>query len=273
MFDTFGPVQKISETLEGLMSMKLPPLYAQIAEHLRGKIRTGELQPGDLMPTERDLAAERGISRSTAVRALETLVSEGLVSAGQGRAGRRVRDLRVMRIHASLSERLDRRLGAGTDAWVTDTTESGRLPGQTVDVGVVSASPEIARLLDVDGGESVAVRRRLRTVDGDPSNTSDTYYPMSIAKEIPEILDPRDVQPGVIALMAERGYKLTRFSDELRFRPPTPEEAQILRIGQGTSVCVQWRTGYVNEQAVHLTRTVWPGDTIALVYSLPAVGE
>lgn len=255
------------------MSMKPPPLYAQIAEHLRERIRSGELPPGALMPTERDLAAERGIARSTAVRALETLVSEGLVSTGQGRAGRRVRDLRVMRIHASVSERLDRRLGAGTDAWVTDTTEAGRVPGQTVDVGVVSAGPEVARLMQVEPGESVAVRRRLRTVDGDPSNTSDTYYPMSIAKEIPEILDPKDVQPGVIALMAERGYQLTRFSDELRFRPPTPEEAQTLRIGQGTSVGVQWRTGYVGDQAVHLTRTVWPGDTIALVYSLPAVGE
>ncbi|MGI5122737.1 GntR family transcriptional regulator [Marinactinospora thermotolerans] len=247
-----------------------PPLYMQVAEALRERIRTGDLAPGDLLPTERDLAAQRKISRATAVRALEMLVSEGLVTTGNTRAGRRVRDLRILPVHASQTERVERRRAAGVDAWVADTRDAGRAPGQTIDVGVVTADAEIAAALQVAEGEPVAVRRRLRTLDGEPSNTAHTYYPMAIADGFPAILNPTDVRPGVIAMMAEGGYVLTHFVDRLRWRPPTPEEAQTLRIGQGTAVLIQTRVGYIEERPVHLTRTTWPGDTIELVYELPA---
>ncbi|WP_116247737.1 GntR family transcriptional regulator [Nocardiopsis sp. FIRDI 009] len=246
------------------------PLYTRPADWVREQIRTGKLRPGENTPTERELASRFNVSRATAARALDLLVNEGLISPGNSRAGRRVRDTRVLAIHASRSESVDHRRTAGVDAWVSDTQAYGLVPGQSIRVEVVPAAPEMAAYLQVENGAPVAVRRRLRTLDGDPSNVSDSYYPMSLTQEIPEILDPADVPQGVIALMAERGFAQTNYVDRLRWRPPTPEEAQLLRIGSGVSVLTQTRIGYMDDQVVRVTEQIWPGDRIELVYELPA---
>lgn len=251
--------------------MATEPLYLRPASWVREQVREGNLAPGAAVPTERDLAEKFQVSRATAARALEVLVNEGLITQGYSRAGRTVRDRRILPIHASQSEAMDHRRTAGIDAWVSDVRAHGREPDQSIDVGVVPADSRVAQWLDVEEGRPVAVRRRLRTVDGMASNRADTYYPMELAQEIPEILDPSDVPQGVIALMAERGYVQVRYVDRLEWRPPTPEEARELGIGAGTSVLIQWRTGYTDENlAVKLTRTLWPGDTVQLVYELPA---
>lgn len=246
------------------------PMYIRPANWVRQQIREGSLVPGSPAPTERDLAKMFGVSRDTAGRSLELLVSEGLLTPGNTRAGRKVRNTRVLPIHASRSEQMERRTSAGVDAWVTDTQEAGRTPGQTIDVSVVHADDDIAQWLEVEKGTPVAVRRRVRTLDGEPSNTANTYYPMDIAHEISEILNPGDVTEGVLALMAAKGYVTEQYVDALRWRPPSPEEAQTLGIGQGVSVLIQSRTGYQDERPLHLTQTTWPGNTVELRYELPA---
>jgi GntR family transcriptional regulator len=54
------------------------PAYAQLADILRGKIREGAWRHGPL-PSVRQLHQEYGVGRDTATRALEVLVSEGLI--------------------------------------------------------------------------------------------------------------------------------------------------------------------------------------------------
>lgn len=246
------------------------PMYLEAAEVIRNRIRSGELAPGERTPTDRELAADQGIGRATAARALELLVSEGLVTPGLGRAGRKVRDTRILPVHASRTENMERRRGAGVDAWVTDTREAGRVPGQSVDVSVVHAPTEVAKWLELEENAPVAVRRRVRTLDGSPSNQADTYYPMDVAQAIAEILSPDDVPQGVLALMADQGYETETYVDALQWRPPTPEEARVLSIGQGVSVLIQTRTGYQGDRPIHTTQTTWPGHNIELRYELPA---
>ena len=36
------------------------PIYRQLVEQILARIKTGELQPGDRLPTERELAAQLG---------------------------------------------------------------------------------------------------------------------------------------------------------------------------------------------------------------------
>ena len=246
------------------------PMYIRPANWVRQQIRDGQLLPGMPAPTERDLAKKFNVSRDTAGRSLELLVSEGLLTPGNTRAGRRVRNTRVLSIHASRSEQMERRRSAGVDAWVADTREAGYEPGQTIDVHVVQATEEIARWLEIEAGTPVAVRRRARTLDGDPNNTADTYYSMDIARELSQILDPGDVKQGVLALMAEHGYVTENYVDAIRSRPPSPEEVAALGIGPGISVLIQTRTGYQDGRPIHVTQTKWPGDTIELLFELPA---
>ncbi len=60
------------------------PLYYQLAEDLRDKIRAGELKPGEQVPTERELSEMHTISRMTARQALQFLVREEVLVSRQG---------------------------------------------------------------------------------------------------------------------------------------------------------------------------------------------
>jgi DNA-binding transcriptional MocR family regulator len=57
------------------------PLYARIARHYRGAIRSGALAPGDAMPSVRALTRLHRVSLSTALQACRSLEAEGLLEA------------------------------------------------------------------------------------------------------------------------------------------------------------------------------------------------
>ena len=59
-------------------------LYRQIADQLRGLIRSGEFAVGTRLPPERDLAVQLGVSRPSVREALIALEVEGLVEVRGG---------------------------------------------------------------------------------------------------------------------------------------------------------------------------------------------
>jgi len=64
---------------------RIEPLYEQVADALRAAIRAGEIRPGYRLPSESAIVQETGVSRLTVRRAVQVLVSEGLVTVVQGR--------------------------------------------------------------------------------------------------------------------------------------------------------------------------------------------
>lgn len=67
------------------MTIERPqPITHQVNQIIRERIRNGEYLPGSRMPSEGDLAAEMGISRTTLRMAMTSLVNEGIVIRKQG---------------------------------------------------------------------------------------------------------------------------------------------------------------------------------------------
>lgn len=66
-----------------------------LADRIRSRILSGELVAGAMLPPERVLALQLGVSRNTVRGALSRLVSEGLLSIRQGR-GAEVQDFRLI---------------------------------------------------------------------------------------------------------------------------------------------------------------------------------
>ena len=60
-----------------------PPLYAQVKRALQMEIEN-QMKPGDLIPSEPALEERFGVSRITVRRALDELVSEGIIVRQQG---------------------------------------------------------------------------------------------------------------------------------------------------------------------------------------------
>jgi DNA-binding GntR family transcriptional regulator len=61
----------------------MPP-YQQIAADLRRRMESGELAPGDMVPSITSLTQEYGVSKGTAVKALDVLRREGLTRTVAG---------------------------------------------------------------------------------------------------------------------------------------------------------------------------------------------
>lgn len=61
------------------------PLYRQLEEILKQRIKNGELKPSDQIPTEFELCEEFGISRISVRQALAELANSGFLSRHQGR--------------------------------------------------------------------------------------------------------------------------------------------------------------------------------------------
>ena len=251
------------------------PLSRSLAAELREKILSEEpgWAPGDKLPTEPELVAAHGVSRSTVRAALGFLTAEGLVSTGKPRHGRVVRKSRVLTFQAMTGEKVSGRVTAAGDGWVTDCSSQGMAGTMKIHVEMVEATEALAAALRVKEGDTVVARRRVRYLNGQPHNQSDSYYTMSLAQAVPQVFNPADVPQGVIALMAKAGYVQTVYDDALTARMPTPGEAAALVIPQGVPVIVQTRTGYTEgrEQVVRVTVTIWPGDRSRIEYpEIPA---
>lgn len=61
------------------------PIYLQIVERIKYLIATGELKPGQQLPTVRQVAVELSVNPNTVARAYAELDREGIISTQQGR--------------------------------------------------------------------------------------------------------------------------------------------------------------------------------------------
>ncbi|KXK62249.1 GntR family transcriptional regulator [Micromonospora rosaria] len=71
--------------------MSVTPFYERIANDVRDQIRSGELKPGDKLPSISELCKQYGVSTQVIRSAMLVLRAEGLVEGHQGR-GVYVRD-------------------------------------------------------------------------------------------------------------------------------------------------------------------------------------
>ncbi|MHB2020627.1 MAG: MocR-like pyridoxine biosynthesis transcription factor PdxR, partial [Candidatus Xenobia bacterium] len=78
----------VMRTLELALEPGDAPLYRRMAATLRGALRDGRLQPGELIPSTRWLAEAWGVHRHTVMTALDELVAEGWLTAEKGRGYR-----------------------------------------------------------------------------------------------------------------------------------------------------------------------------------------
>ncbi len=62
------------------------PAFEQLRQQVAGQVDSGELRPGDKLPTVRTLATELGLAPNTVARAYRELEASGIVDT-RGRSG------------------------------------------------------------------------------------------------------------------------------------------------------------------------------------------
>lgn len=61
------------------------PIYRQLAEQVRRMVASGQLNPGDELPSVRELAVEHAVNPMTISKAYSLLENEGLLSRQRGK--------------------------------------------------------------------------------------------------------------------------------------------------------------------------------------------
>ncbi|MCC3295967.1 GntR family transcriptional regulator [Arthrobacter sp. zg-Y411] len=139
------------------------PLHLQLREHLRAQILNHSLPPGTSLPSEAQLQARFGVSRSVVRQALGALEADGLILRGRGR-GSTVAPRREHHRQVHQTSGLSTQV-AGTGATVG--TEVLRLSVQQSDAAT-----------SVLGTAQVISIERLRTADGVPIAVIHTWLPL-----------------------------------------------------------------------------------------------
>jgi GntR family transcriptional regulator len=247
-------------------------LYRKIAGELRERVIGGELRPGDRLPTEPQLMERYSCGRNTVRLAVALLVNEGLVERIAGRAGGMVvRERVTLTYHASRAE-LPGGLWPETDAWFGEVAAQGYEPSQAFETRIEMLSAELAERLGVDADSEAALRRCIRSVNGEPSSIQDTYYPQDLCDEVPELRSARDIPQGTTRLLADRGYPQLAVADEITAMMPAPVHVALLNLPLGTPVLHYIRTGYAATRPVRVSVHILRGDSNRLVYTLGDAG-
>jgi GntR family transcriptional regulator len=211
------------------------------------------------------LAERYGVTPKTVSAGIDLLKLEGLVVGEQG-GRRRVRSNRPITWNLTKFERGKRRDSPSMDDWSTAIKEAGRKPTQIVTVTTEPASDEVAGWLQIQPGDQVVRRVRMRTVDDQPFQLSTSWFPTAIALGTP-LMEERDVSmPG--GILHSIGHPQHHIRDEITIRMPTPEESERLVLLPGTPIAQHVRIGYGEVAPVRVMMTIAPGDRHILVYEM-----
>lgn len=237
------------------------PEYLRIAAELRQRIASGQLAPGDQLPTLPALCASYGVSETTIRNALRLLATEGLIET-RARAGTRVRPRPP--IHRMAADRYRSTPGGKSTPYTRDQGISWSEYRLDKRFERVKADAELAALFECEVGERLLARHFVFYDNDQATQMSTSYVRWSDVAGTP-VADPiNEPWPGgTRAQLGSLGIRVTAITESFTVGMPTEVEAATLRIGGGVPVLRYTRrhiadTGRIVEVAHPIVRR---GDT------------
>lgn len=194
------------------------PLYYRLFLKLRDAIFSGEFAEGSTLPGEHALCAEYAVSRVTVRRALNELVSRGLISREAGR-GTKVRTrLAFSPIVANIDGLLERSsiLGQTTEAEVLEFAE-------------VQAPADVAKVLKLRGGK-VTLSVLLRHLEGEPFMHFTSWVPTTLGRRF----NRKDlVSNSALSLLDHNTLAIKKIQQTIAAEPASRSVAAHLKVNAG----------------------------------------
>jgi GntR family transcriptional regulator len=230
-------------------------LYLRVETVLASEIADGTLKVDDQLPTEDSLITRFEVSRITVRRAIQNLVSRGLVEIRRGKG--------TFVAAPKLTQELTELSG-----FVEDMRAVGRKPtARVLGKEIVTADTTVASHLALTKGERVVRIRRVRLADGVPISFDETYLPLEIGKKI--ITNNLKVEP--IFSLLERKYDVPLLEAEYKLEAVAAEAdvAAALRVKQGCPIFRIERTSYsTGNRPVDYEKLHYRGDLVRFVTRL-----
>ncbi|MFB7426843.1 GntR family transcriptional regulator [Streptomyces hydrogenans] len=196
--------------------------YARIAAHYSELIASGELQPGTLLPSIKNLSEQWSVSTATAEKALRKLRNDGLVRGIHG-IGTEVLDQPSPM--SSGSQRQDRGRRTGSSWGDGERSDSHQ-------AAVVPAPADVAQALDIQPGTEVVRRSRVYRDRHGIVAHSTSWIPSRYATLIPQLATSERLTGGTsLQLIAQAtGHPISHRVDTASASLLTAEYVKLLEL-------------------------------------------
>ncbi len=210
---------------------RFSPLYRQIKDLLLDRLRRGDWKPGEMLPSEIELALHYRVSQGTVRKAIDELAAENLLVRRQGKGtfvathGERQVRFRFLRL-------------------TPDAGEPVAPERRILDFRRARASAELARLLELRSGDAVLVLRRLLVFGGDPVVLEDVWLPGTLFKGLTAAA--LAAHKGALYNLFETqfGTRMVRAEERLKAASADAAVAELLGVAPGHALLQVERLSY-----------------------------
>ncbi len=224
------------------------PLYQQIKALITQSLQSGEWKPGEMIPSEVELANRYKVSQGTVRKAIDELAAENLVLRRQGKG------TFVATHHEARAEFRFLRL-------MPDVGEAHPARSKIIETKRLRVPAEIARLLEVKSGDPVIFIKRVQSFDGIPTILEEIWLPGTLFKGLTAERLSEYNGPMYGLFETEFGTRMIRATERIRAVTAQPEVAALLAIEVGTPLLNVERVSYTyGDKPVEVRRGLYSTD-------------
>lgn len=210
------------------------PLYLQVRESLVRRLIDGSWAPGQMIPSEMDLARELGVSQGTVRKALDALTAENLLIRRQGRG-------------TFVAEPEESRILFNFFRLVPDSGERAFPQSRIIRRSKGKATRQEAAALAVPDGASLWRMERIRTFGDAPLLVETIALP---AERFPGFAELAEIPNNVYRLYSQRwGITIASAHERLKAIAAGARDAAHLGCAAGAPLLEIWRVATDLEQS------------------------
>ena len=228
------------------------PLYRQIKGLILQSLQSGEWKPGEVIPSEIELAARYRVSQGTVRKAIDEMAADNLVVRRQGRGT-------FVATHAEQHVQF-RFLKLVPDTGAPGS--EGPAERDIIDCRRTRATVDIARALALRTGDAVLQVRRVLSYAGVPTIVEDLWLPATPFEGLTAERLSGYHGPMYALFEIEFNVRMVRADEKIRALPATGGLELLLKVEQGTPLLSVERIAFTYKDVpMELRRGYYRTDT------------
>lgn len=227
-----------------------PLAYLRLRRAIRNVVEHRDIEPGQALPSERDLSRALSLSRVTVRKAIAGLVEEGILTQRHG-AG------------TFVAERIIKPMSRLT-SFTEDLRARGLNPrSEFFERGIGEVTPEESMAMNLSPGALVARLHRVRYARDEPLAIERTVVPASV------LSDPMLVHDSLYEVLESLGCRPRRALQRLRAVSLGAQQARLLHVPTGSAGLNIERRSFLDDgRVVEFTTSWYRGDIYDFVAEL-----
>lgn len=246
-----SPAEPAAQGVFDSLAPAFSPLYQQIKTLILRSLQAGEWKPGDMIPSEFDLAARFRVSQGTVRKAIDELATDNLLVRRQGKGT-------FVATHAEqhIQYRFLRLL--------PDTgslEEQGPAERRIIECRRQRAPAEVARQLAMRTGDAVLQVKRVLAFNATPAILEELWLPGGPFKGLTVETLADDKGPMYALFETQFGVRMVRAVEKIKAVSADEDTASLLGVPPGHPLLSVERLAYTyNDEPMELRRGLYRTD-------------